>query len=270
MPRPEKVAAVEEIREKLTTSHAAVLTEYRGLSVPDLAELRATLRASGTTYKVYKNTLARRAVDGAEIDGGLRELLVGPTAFAFIDQGDVVAAAKALDEFSKSHQALVIKGALLDGRFISAEQVEELAGLPSREELLAKLAGAFQAPVRRAAGLFSALQRNTAYAVKALIDKRVEAGEAPPPEDASAEDAAAAPESPAAEDSEDSTAEPAAEDSEDEAEATDSTAEPAAEDSEDDSRDSSPGESPGEESTPEDEEASAGGDASSEETDDET
>lgn len=254
MPRPEKVAAVEEIREKLTTSHAAVLTEYRGLSVPDLAELRATLRASGTTYKVYKNTLARRAVDGTEIDGGLRELLVGPTAFAFIDQGDVVAAAKALDDFSKTHQALVIKGALLDGRFISAEQVEELAGLPSREELLAKLAGAFQAPMRRAAGLFSALQRNTAYAVKALIDKRVEAGEAPPPEDASAEDTA------------DSTEEPAAEDSED---ATDSTEEPTAEGSEDDSRDSSPGESPGEESTPEDEEASAGGDAS-EEADDET
>lgn len=252
MPRPEKVAAVDEIREKLTTSHAAVLTEYRGLSVSDLAELRATLRASGTTYKVYKNTLARRAVDGAEIDGGLRELLVGPTAFAFIDQGDVVAAAKALDDFSKSHQALVIKGALLDGRFISAEQVEELAGLPTREELLTKLAGAFQAPMRRAAGLFSALQRNTAYAVKALIDKRIEAGEAPPPEDAA--------------DATGTTEEPTAEDSED---AADSTAEPTAEDAEDDSRDSSPGESPGEGSTPEEEEASAGGDAS-EDGDDET
>lgn len=182
MVRPAKAAKVEEIRERLSSAEAAVLTEYRGLSVPELAALRASLRGSGTTYKIYKNTLARRAAEAAGVDGELGELLVGPTAFAFVE-GDVVGAAKALRDYSRSSGKLVIKGGLLEGRFVSAEQVDEIAQLPTRDELLARMAGAFQGPMRRAAGLFSALQRNTAYAVKALIDKRVEAGEEPPPEE---------------------------------------------------------------------------------------
>lgn len=180
MVRPDKVAVVEEIDELLSSSTAAVLTEYRGLSVPDLADLRAALRDAGTKYKVYKNTLARRAVEGEHDE--LIELLEGPVAWAFID-GDVVTAAKAIRDFSKDNDNLIVKGGLLDGAFISADQVDELAQLPTRDELLGKLANGFQAPLRRAAGLFSALQRNTAYAIKALVEKRVEAGEEVPPEE---------------------------------------------------------------------------------------
>lgn len=192
MVRPDKVAAVEEIQERLGSASAAVLTEYRGLSVPALAHLRSSLRDAGTTYKVYKNSLVRRAADAAGIDGEISDLLVGPTAFAFVTDGDVVTAAKALRDFSRGNEALVIKGGLLEGRFITAEQVAELADLPTRDELVAKVAGAFKAPMYKAAGLFSALQRKTAYAVKALIDKRVEAGEAPAPEAPSPEAAAEA------------------------------------------------------------------------------
>lgn len=181
MARPEKVATVDEIKGKITASGAAVLTEYRGLSVTDLARLRATLRDSGTTYKIYKNTLARRAVAAAEL-GELTDLLIGPTAWAFVDGDDVVGAAKALRDFARTNEALVIKGGLLEGRVISAEQVAQIALLASRDQLLAQIAGVFQAPVRKAATLFSALQRNTAYAIKALIDKRVEGGEELPGE----------------------------------------------------------------------------------------
>lgn len=175
MARPEKVAAVDEIKDKLTSSGATVITEYRGLSVTALAELRAALRGSETTYKVYKNSLARRAVEAAEL-GELSDLLVGPTAWAFVD-GDIVSAAKAIKDFAKTNEALLVKGGLLEGQILTPEQVLEIADLPTREELLAKLAGAFKAPMAKAAGLFSAIQRNTAFAFKALIDKRVEAGE---------------------------------------------------------------------------------------------
>lgn len=185
MPRPEKVALVDEIREKLVSSPAAVITEYRGLSVSDLARLREALAPTGTRYKVYKNTLARRAAEAAELPE-LTPLLEGPVAFAFVE-GDVVGAAKALRDFSRTNDHLVIKGGLLEQRLLTAEEVVRLATLPTREQLLAMTAGAFKAPLVKAAGLFSAVPRKLAYAVKALIDKRTEAGEAEP---APGEDAA--------------------------------------------------------------------------------
>lgn len=188
MARPEKVAAVEEIRQRIISSDAAVITEYRGLTVTEIARLRASLRDAETTYKIYKNTLARRAVEGTDL-AGLTDLLVGPTAWAFVD-GDVVSAAKAIRDFARTNDALVVKGGLLEGQVVTAEQVAEIAALPTREELLAKMAGAFKAPMAKAAGLFSALQRKTAYAVKALIDKRVEAGEALPEPEPAAEESA--------------------------------------------------------------------------------
>ncbi len=230
---------------------------------------------------MYKNTLARRAVEG-EYDE-LIELLEGPVAWAFID-GDVVTAAKAIRDFSKDNDKLVVKGGLLDGAFISAEQVDELAQLPTRDELLGKLANGFQAPLRRAAGLFSALQRNTAYAVKALIDKRVEAGEeAPPADEAPAEAAGDEPdeasvdaEAPAAEGGEETEAseETSAEQEDSEESADEGAGEaPEAEGSEDDSGEaeasteaaddaeaSEDEETSAEASQPEDEEASADGD----------
>jgi len=186
--RPEKVAAVAEIRERLTESDAAVLTEYRGLKVSELAELRGALRPAGTDFKIFKNTLARRAAEEA----GLAELvpmLEGPTAIAFV-KGDAVIAAKALRDFGRTNAALVVKGGLLGTNVLAAADVTALADVAPREVLLARLAGGFQAPMVKAAGLFSAFTRNMAYGVKALIDQRIEAGETLP-DDAPADDAAA-------------------------------------------------------------------------------
>ncbi len=187
MPRPEKVAVVEEVRTKLASADAAVLTEYRGLTVKELATLRAALRPASTEYKVFKNTLARRAAEESGLSD-LVSLLEGPVAIAFVS-GDAVAAAKALRDFGRTVPALVVKGGLLAGRVMSAADVAALADIEPREVLLARLAGGFQAPLTKAAGLFQALPRSLAYGVKALIDQRVAAGE-PAAETASTVEAA--------------------------------------------------------------------------------
>ncbi len=197
MARPEKVAVVEEIREKLAAADAAVLTEYRGLKVGELAELRGALRPAGAEFKIFKNTLARRA---AEASGhqDLVPMLLGPTAITFVT-GDAVIAAKALRDFAKSHEALIVKGGLLGDKALAPADLLALADVAPRDELLARLAGGFQAPLVKAAGLFQALPRNLAYGVKALIDQRVAGGEAlaepePEPEpEAPAESVADAP-----------------------------------------------------------------------------
>jgi large subunit ribosomal protein L10 len=197
MARPEKVAVVDEIRTKLEESDAAVLTEYRGLTVHELADLRASLRPSGTQYKVFKNTLALRAIEGRGLDD-IAGLFEGPVAIAFV-QGDAAAAAKALRDFGRDHDALVVKGGLLGERVISPNEISALAELPSREVLLTQIAGLFQQPLTRAAGLFQAFPRNFAYGVKALIDQRVAGGESAPADEDPAPEAPAA-EAPAAED----------------------------------------------------------------------
>ena len=196
MARPEKVAVVEEIQTKLDEADAAVLTEYRGLTVSELAELRASLRPTGTQYKVFKNTLARRAIEGRGLDE-ITDLFEGPVAIAFV-QGDAAAAAKALREFGRSNPALVLKGGLLGERIISPSDIEALADLPSRDVMLTQIAGLFQQPLTRAAGLFQAFTRNFAYGVQALIDQRVAGGEAAPAaDDAPADDAPVADDAPA-------------------------------------------------------------------------
>jgi large subunit ribosomal protein L10 len=169
-PRPEKVAVVDEVRTRLEEASATVVTEYRGLTVADLAELRKSLSAAGSEYKVFKNTLVRRAVDGGP-HALLGELLVGPTAIAFV-HGDVGAVAKALRDFSRGNNRLVVKGGMLDGALLTPAQLGELADLPSREVLLARVAGAFQAPLAQLASLLQALPRNLAYGLKALVDER--------------------------------------------------------------------------------------------------
>jgi large subunit ribosomal protein L10 len=203
-----KAEVIDEIRSKLDAADAAVLTEYRGLSVTDLAALRATLRPASTEYKVFKNTLARRAAE----DTGLAEivpLLAGPVAIAFVS-GDAVLAAKALRDFARTNPSLVLKGGLLNERVLTAGDIEALADVAPREVLLARLAGGFQAPLVKAAGLFQAFTRNMAYGIKALVDQRVAGGEALPaaePEAAEPETETAAeapeadpePEAPAAE-----------------------------------------------------------------------
>jgi large subunit ribosomal protein L10 len=207
MPRPEKVAVVEEIRTKLAESDAAVLTEYRGLTVHELADLRGSLRGAGTEYKVFKNTLARRAVEGVGLEG-IASLFQGPVAIAFV-RGDAAAAAKALRDFGRNNPALVLKGGLLGDRVITPTDLEALAELPSREVILSQIAGTFQAPLVKAAGLFQAFTRNLAYGVQALIDQRIAGGEAAPAV-AEPDEAPAAPaetEAPAAVDTDASTEE---------------------------------------------------------------
>ena len=174
-PRAEKVAVVEEVREKFSASDAAILTEYRGLDVPAMAELRKALREAGGEYKVYKNTLVRFAVD--ELGLEVEDLLTGPTAIAFVGEqpdgsaGDPVALARALKDFAKANESLVIKGGVLDEQRLTVEEILVLAEIAPREELLARLAGAMAAPMQQFAALLNALPQNLAYALKALIDE---------------------------------------------------------------------------------------------------
>jgi len=169
-PRPDKVAVVEEIASKLGDSQAVFVTEYRGLTVAQLADVRNALRPSEAEHVVYKNTLAKLAVRDAGFES-LEEFLVGPTALTFA-RGDVAGAAKALRDSAKTMPALVIKGGVLGDVPLSADDVKALADLPSREELLAQFAGALQAPLVKTAGLLQALPRNFAYGLSALIEKQ--------------------------------------------------------------------------------------------------
>lgn len=176
--RARKVAVVDEIRQKLADADAAVLAEYRGLKVGELARLRASLRPAGTEFKVFKNTLARRAAEEAGLTD-LLPMLAGPTAIAFV-HGDAVVAAKAMRDFARTAPALVVKGGLLGARVLVPADVEALADVPPRDVLLARLASGFQAPLTKAAGLFQAFTRNFAYGLKAYVDQRQgDAGESP-------------------------------------------------------------------------------------------
>ena len=168
-PRPDKVAVVAEVRARLESADAALLTEYRGLTVTELATLRRSLSAAGAEYKVYKNTLVRRAAGEAGLNE-IESLLTGPTAIAFVS-GDAAVAAKTLRDFARTSPALIVKGGLLGTRFLSPSDASALAELPSRDVLLAKIAGGFAAPMQRFAGLLQALPRNFAYGLSALIEK---------------------------------------------------------------------------------------------------
>lgn len=173
-PRPEKVAVVDEVRSKLTGASAAILTEYRGLPVFQLETLRRALNAAGGEYKVYKNTLVRRAAAECGL-GGLDSLLEGPTGIAFV-KGDVAAVAKALRDFARANPALVVKGGLLGTDLLDARQTAALADLPSREALLAQIAGLLAAPMQKFAALLQAVPQKFAYALSALIEKEEAAG----------------------------------------------------------------------------------------------
>lgn len=169
-PRPEKVAVVEEVRRRFEESDAAILTEYRGLKVKDLAALRRSLGANGAEYKVFKNTLVRLAVRQSGLEG-LESLLEGPTAIAFV-KGDAAAVARSLRDYARTNPALVLKGGLLGEKLIGAQEAGALAELPSREVLLARLAGMIAAPLSQMAGIMAALPRNFAYALAALREER--------------------------------------------------------------------------------------------------
>ena len=174
MAKTDKVATVAEITERFRSASAAVVTEYRGLTMAQLTELRRSL-GKDTSYTVAKNTLVKRAAADAGVEG-LDELFVGPTAVAFIS-GEPVDAAKALRDFAKTHPLLVIKGGLLDGRAIEAGEVNKLADLESREVLLGKLAGAMLGTLTKAAYVLNALPSQMARLAAALQDKRLADGE---------------------------------------------------------------------------------------------
>ena len=192
MARPDKTAAVAELTEEFRSSNAAVLTEYRGLSVKQLQDLRRAL-GENATYAVVKNTLTKLAAKEAGFDS-FEELLVGPSAIAFV-KGDPVEAAKGLRDFAKAHPHLVIKGGVLDGKSLSPAELTKLADLESREVLLAKMAGALQASLTNAVSLFAAPLAQTARVIEALRQKAEQdpsvlaggAGEVPQQQPAAAE-----------------------------------------------------------------------------------
>jgi large subunit ribosomal protein L10 len=201
-PRPEKVAVVDEVRTKLSNSQAALLTEYRGITVAEMSALRRSLREAGGEYKIYKNTLVRLATRelGLELD----ELLTGTTAIAFVPQdgnGDAVLVAKALRDFAKGNANLIVKGGVLGEKLLSPDDAKALADVAPREELLSKFAGGLQAPMQNMAGLLQAPLREMAGLLKALLEDKGgapvgadDADEADAPEaDASEADAPEAP-----------------------------------------------------------------------------
>ena len=192
MANAEKVAAVTELTERFNRSSGAVLTEYRGLTVAQLAELRKSL-GDNATFAVVKNTLTKIAVTEAGLDEQLSSLLAGPSAIAFVE-GDVVEAAKGLRDFAKTNPLLVIKGGVLDGKAMTPSEIIKLADLEPREVLLAKLAGAMKASLAGAAATFNALPVQMAQLAEALRTKRAAEGPAAdgdPAERSAADDTAA-------------------------------------------------------------------------------
>jgi len=186
--RTAKVATVDELKAKVDGTSTAVVTEYRGMTVAQISTLRRQLRTLDADYKVFKNTLVRRAIEGTAV-APLDEFLVGPTAIAFVN-GDISAVAKALRDFAKATPTLVVKGGVLDGKALSLGDLTALADLPSRDVLLARFAGLLASPLSTMAGLLKAVPQNFAYGLSALIDAK---GGAPAPAVVENEMAAATP-----------------------------------------------------------------------------
>ena len=184
--RPEKVATVNEVKSRVDSTSTAVVTEYRGMTVAQISNLRRQLRTMDADYKVYKNTLVLRAISGTPVES-LGEFLQGPTAIAFVD-GDISAVAKALRDFARDTPTLKVKGGVVNGKALSLQDLTALADLPSRDVLLAQMAGMLAAPLRTMAGLIKAIPQNLAYGLAALLDaKGGPPAAAAPEEDAAAE-----------------------------------------------------------------------------------
>jgi large subunit ribosomal protein L10 len=168
--QPAKVATIDEVKSRISASSTAVVTEYRGLTVAQISNIRRQLRTLGADYKVFKNTLVLRAIAGTDVES-LAEYLVGPTAIAFVD-GDVSAVAKALRDFARETPQLIVKGGVVDGKPLTKSDLTALADLPSRDVLLAQIAGALASPLRTLAGLLKAVPQNFAYGLSALIESK--------------------------------------------------------------------------------------------------
>ena len=254
-PRPEKVAVVDEVKDRFDSTSAALLTEYRGLDVKAISDLRRALRQAGGDYKIYKNTLVRFAARDLGLE--LEELLTGPTAIAFITEkpdgtpGDAVDVAKALRDFARTNPSLVVKGGVLGTKPLTADEARALAEVEPREVLLAKLAGALAAPMVQLAGLLEALPKSFAYGLKALIDQQGGVPDTPADAPAEPEAAAEAPEAEAPADTTDAAPEAPEAEAAADAEAPAEEApveEPAAEATPDDDAPAAEAEAPTEES----------------------
>lgn len=168
--RTAKVATVDEVKAKVDATSTAVVAEYRGMTVAQISSLRRQLRALDADFKVFKNTLVRRAIEGTASEP-LSEFLVGPTAITFVN-GDVSAVAKALRDFARATPTLVVKGGVLDGQPLTLGDLTALADLPSRDVLLARLAGLLASPLATMAGLLRAVPQHFAYGLSALLDAK--------------------------------------------------------------------------------------------------
>ena len=173
MPKPEKIEKVNELKEKFEPRSAVILTEYRGLSVEAISNLRIELGKRDVEYRVIKNTLAKLAVEGTPYEG-LSPWLEGPVAAAFVD-GDATAAAKALLDFARANPSLKLKGGILQGKILDAAQVRALATLPPREVMLARLAGSLRSPVARLHNSLSSFTRNLAYVLAQVAEEKEKA-----------------------------------------------------------------------------------------------
>ncbi len=173
MPKPEKIDKVQSLREKFEPRSAVIVTEYRGLSVENISKLRIELSKRDVEYRVIKNTLAKLAVEGTPYEE-LAPSFEGPVAAAFID-GDASAAAKALLDFSRANPSLKLKAGMLEGKLLDAAQVRALATLPSREVLIARLAGSLRSPLARLHNFMSSPARNLAYVLSQIAEQKEKA-----------------------------------------------------------------------------------------------
>ena len=231
MNREQKAAAIEEVAGQIQESGAVFAVDYRGISVPQAAELRTRLTEAGARFRVVKNTLTQRAADQAGAES-LKEFLVGPTAFTFVvaEEGDVALAAKALATFRRQHDVLAFKGGVMDGAPLTAEQLEELSRLPARDVLHGQLVGMIASPITGLVRTLNALIAGLAIQLQQIAEQGLVGGGEPAAEEAPAEEETASEEAPAAEEAADEPAaeaaeEPAADPAGNESETTDAPSE---------------------------------------------
>ncbi|MEX0833650.1 MAG: 50S ribosomal protein L10 [Actinomycetota bacterium] len=192
MPKPEKIQKVSALKERLSGAEALVITDYRGLTVSEESDVRRSLREAGAQFTIVKNSLFRLAADEAGL-GELKKMIDGPTAVTFV-MSDPVAASKSLLDASRRYPSLVLRGAYVEGRFLSGEQAQALATLEAREVVLAKLAGVLKGEMTRAASIFQALQGRFLSLVEALKDRAQQAEPVAQPEPEPAREPAPTPE----------------------------------------------------------------------------
>lgn len=170
MPKQEKVDLVTKMHEDIQNSDALVMTDYRGLTVSEITDLRRSLRDAGTTYAVVKNTLFELAAKD-QVKEDVTPLLVGPTAVAFVRQ-DPIASAKALVEFARTHKALEIKGGYVDGQVMSAAEITALSKIPPKEVLISQMLGAFQSPITGFVGTLQGIMSQFVFTLQAVADQK--------------------------------------------------------------------------------------------------